>query len=133
MKKQVRNSVFETNSSSVHTISIYNHLAILTDEEYQQYLNDEVIVTEYGEIRNVEETKAKALETWKNCPKDQYPKSLYGNDRADFIEHEIYSGNVKELSNYDDYEVNHKSRVINGKTVHVISISKGEECEEFRG
>ena len=133
MKQKIRCGVFETNSSSVHTISIYNHLAILSEEEYQKYLNDEIIVSEYGDIRDVEEVRQKALETWKNCQKNEYPKSVYGSDRAGFIEHELYSGNVKELKDFDDYDINHGTRVVNGETIHVISISRGEEREEFRG
>ena len=34
---------------------------------------------------------------------------------------------------YDDTEVTHEKRTINSETIHVISICKGEESEEFRG
>ena len=107
MKRQIRNSVFETNSSSTHVISIYNHIAILTDEEYQKYLKNEVIVTRYGEIYDANDKEAKKLSDW------------------DIVN--------KHNSWYDDSEVTHEQREIDGKVIHVLSICRGEEHEEFRG
>ena len=59
MKRQIRTGVFETNSSSTHVISVYNYLAILTDEEYQKYLKNEIIVTRYGKILEANSKEAK--------------------------------------------------------------------------
>ena len=39
----------------------------------------------------------------------------------------------KHDSWYDDTEVIHKTRVINGETIHVLSICKGDEHEGFFG
>lgn len=45
MKKVIRNSVFETNSSSIHV------LTILKDDDYHRWLNDEIAINIYtGEI-----------------------------------------------------------------------------------
>ena len=107
MKRQIRNSVFETNSSSTHVISIYNYIAILTDEEYQKYLKNEVIVTRYGEIYDANDKEVKKLSNW------------------DIVN--------KHDSWYDDSEVTHEQREIDGKVIHVLSICIGEEHEEFRG
>ena len=107
MKKQIRTGVFETNSSSTHVISIYNHIAILTDEEYHKYLKNEVIVTRYGEIYDANDKEVKKLSNW------------------DIVN--------KHDSWYDDSEVTHEQREIDGKIIHVLSICRGEEHEEFRG
>jgi len=107
MRQQVRRGVFETNSSSTHVISIYNYLAILTDEEYQKYLKNEVIVTRYGEIYAANDKEVKKLSNW------------------DIVN--------KHDSWHDDSEVTHEQREIDGKVIHVLSICRGEEHEEFRG
>ena len=107
MRQQVRCGVFETNSSSTHVISIYNYLAILSDEEYQKYLKNEIIVTRYGEIYNANDKELKK-----------------------FSDYEIVN---KKDDWYDDSEVNHEQREINGQIIHVLSICEGEEHEEFRG
>lgn len=107
MKRQIRQGVFETNSSSMHTISIYNHIAILSDDEYQKYLKNEVIVTRYGEIYDANDEKVKKMDNWNIVNK-----------------HDSW---------YDDTEVIHKTRVINGETIHVLSICKGDEHEGFFG
>lgn len=107
MRQQVRRGVFETNSSSTHVISIYNYLAILSDEEYQKYLKNEIIVTRYGEIYSANDEKVKKLSDW------------------DIVN--------KKDSWYDDSEVNHEQREINGQTIHVLSICRAEDSEEFRG
>lgn len=107
MLRQIRQGVFETNSSSTHVISVYNNIAILTDEEYQKYLKNEVIVTRYGEIYDANDEEVKKLSTW------------------DIVN--------KHDSWYDDSEVTHKQREIDGKVIHVLSICEGEEREEFRG
>jgi hypothetical protein len=107
MKQQTRQGVFVTNSSSTHVISIYNYIAILTDEEYQKYLKNEVIVTRYGEIYDANDKEVKKLSNW------------------DIVnQHDSW---------YDDSEVTHGQREIDGKVIHVLSICKGEEYEEFRG
>ncbi len=106
MRQKVRRGVFETNSSSTHVISIYNYLAILSDEEYQKYLKNEIIVTRYGEIYNANDKELKK-----------------------FSNYEIVN---KKDDWHDDSEVNHEQREINGQTIHVLSICMGEEHEEFR-
>ena len=107
MKRQIRQGVFETNSSSTHVISIYNYIAILTDEEYQRYLKNEVIVTSYGEIYDANDKEVKNLSNW------------------DIVnQHDSWC---------DDYEVTHEQREIDGKVIHVLSICRVEEHEEFRG
>lgn len=107
MRQQIRRGVFETNSSSTHVISIYNYLAILSDEEYQKYLKNEVIVTRYGEIYDANDKEVKKLSAWNIVNK-----------------HDSWCG---------DSEVTHKQREIDGKVIHVLSICEGEEHEEFRG
>ena len=107
MKRQIRRGVFETNSSSTHVISIYNYIAILSDEEYQKYLKDEIIVTRYGEILDAGSKEAKRLSDWDMVNKKDHW--------------------------YDDTEVTHEKRTINSEIIHVLSICKGEEREEFRG
>ena len=107
MKRQIRTGVFETNSSSTHVISVYNYLAILTDEEYQKYLKNEIIVTRYGKILEANSKEAKK-----------------------YSDYDIVN---KIDCWYDDSEVNHEQREIDSKIIHVLSICRGEEHEEFRG
>ena len=107
MKKQIRIGVFETNSSSTHVISVYNYIAILADEEYQKYLKNEIIVTRYGEILDANSKEAKR-----------------------YSDYDIVN---KIDSWYDDSELTHEQREIDGKVIHVLSICRGEEHEEFRG
>ncbi len=44
MKVQIRHSIFETNSSSTHAI------VILSDEEYKQYQNGELLMSRHGDF-----------------------------------------------------------------------------------
>jgi len=49
MKRQIRKSVFETNSSSTHAV------AIISDDEYKQYQSGELRLSRHGELVSVHE------------------------------------------------------------------------------
>ena len=49
MKQQIRVGVFETNSSSEHSISISNEMVILSEEEYEEYESGSLKITPKGE------------------------------------------------------------------------------------
>ena len=74
--KQIRFGVFETNSSSTHAV------AILTDAEYQQFCNEELLISRYGRIvsraeveKEAKEYAEKKLLNYDNL--DDYIKSRY--------------------------------------------------------
>lgn len=69
MKLQIRQGVFETNSSSTHAV------CIMTDDEYKQFKQGEILIDRYGDIMpkkeyedrvkaEKQETLSKAKSTW---------------------------------------------------------------------
>ena len=117
MKRQIRQGVFETNSSSTHAV------AILTDDQYQKYRNREIRISRNGEVitnedylkrYQIEREKArKSYETSEYAKKyhenfDSYWKSWYDGVKYDFDENRM--------------DIEHAEREINGVKVHALSV-----------
>ena len=49
MKTQIRRCIFETNSSSVHSV------VILNDEDWRKWKNQETVVSRHGEFTPIDE------------------------------------------------------------------------------
>ena len=56
MKIQIRHGVFETNSSSVHSVTILN------DEDYNKWINGKTIVSRHGKFVPIEEADLSSYE-----------------------------------------------------------------------
>lgn len=131
MKVQIRHGVFETNSSSTHAV------ALLSDEEYKKYQNEEIYMSRHGGFITKEELdkkKNKAKERkikhiteawgdktdWDYEHLHRYYKTL--DEAIDNIdEEELYSD---ELYEYDEnnMEIEHVEREFNGVKVHALSV-----------
>ena len=117
MRKQIRFGVFETNSSSTHAV------AILTDDEYDQYRKGELLISRYGKIVSKAEIEKEAKEYAEKKALDydkldNYIKSCYTRE-------EWYECNFDDQMwyyNTDEMEIEHDSRVIDGVVVHALSI-----------
>jgi len=131
MKTQIRHGVFETNSSSTHAV------AILNDEEYKKYLNEEIMISRYGDFitkeefeKKKEKAKENAIkhikEAWENKNDWDY-HHLHKNYKTlesaieNLDEDEIYD-NVLYSYDTDNMEVEHAEREINGEKVHALSV-----------
>ena len=119
MKRQIRNSVFETNSSSTHSV------VILNDEEYKKYKNGEIFISLYGDVRTkeemdeeFEEEKKAAIERWENSKPTDYPRSYYETV-------EEYCESLCANTDFDEDEmiIEEAEREINGELVHAISLN----------
>ena len=86
MKTSIRKGVFETNSSSTHSITI------CTSEEYKKFLNGELYVDDNGHLYTLEQIEAK-------YEKDNRKwKEKYGENYATDIKHYM------ELEGFYDYQ-----------------------------
>ena len=131
MKVQIRHGVFETNSSSTHAV------ALLSDEEYKKYQNEEIIMSRYGEFITKEE-----LDKKKNKAKERKIKQIKEawEDKTDWDyerlhryyktldaaidnidEEELYSDELYEYDE-DNMEIEHVEREFNGVKVHALSV-----------
>ena len=131
MKVQIRHGVFETNSSSTHAV------ALLSDEEFKKYQNEEIIMSRYGGFitkEELDEKKKKAkerkikriTEAWDNKNDwdyerlHRYYKTLDAAiDNID--EEELYSDELYEYDE-DNMEIEHVEREFNGVKVHALSV-----------
>lgn len=131
MKVQIRHGVFETNSSSTHSV------ALLSDEEYKKYQNEEIILSRYGEFitkDEFEKKKKKAMErAVKNITEAWDDKNHWRYDSLhrhynsleaaieNINEEEVYED---ELYSYDEdnMEIEHVEREFNGVKVHALSV-----------
>lgn len=92
MKKQIRFGIFETNSSSTHSLTIF------TDEQYKKWLAGDLYCS-----------------TWGNnfITKEEYEK-LNEDDRDDYYSYE-------ELCNDYYFEVDeHKYTHTDGSVIHIV-------------
>ena len=139
MKQQIRVGVFETNSSSEHSISISNEMVILSEEEYEEYESGSLKITPKGEKitkeefrKEMERIENKCTEEWNANGGVRNYKSL--EDYIQWVKNIYYwSHDIKEYGAGAEAEIFHASRDINGETVHVISICEGEDYEYFNG
>lgn len=131
MKIQIRHSVFETNSSSTHAV------ALLSDEEYKKYQNEEIMISRYGEFitkeefdKKKEKAKQRAINNIKTAWEDKtnwdYPR-LHNNYKTlesaieNLDEDDIYDDAVYEYDT-NNMEIEHVEREFNGVKVHALSV-----------
>lgn len=118
MKRQIRQGVFETNSSSTHAV------AIISDDEYKQYQSGELRLSRHGELVSVEEYQKEQRQqrelARKNFESSENLKTSYGGDFDKYWERVKTS----YLYEYDEsqMDVKHAEKVINGEKVHAISV-----------
>ena len=124
MKVQIRNSIFETNSSSTHA------LVMLNQEDYDKYKRGEIILSRDGNFITKEEYDKLLAEGKKKLEK-RYAE-LWDNPKSWL--HNEYDSLEEALEDADDYndltyeydednmEVVHESLTVNGVTVHGLSI-----------
>lgn len=118
MLKQIRQGVFETNSSSTHAV------AIISDDEYKQYKSGELRLSRHGELISVQEYQKEQRQqrelARKNFESNKNLKTSYGGDFDKYWE------NVKTsyMYEYDEsqMDVEHAEKIINGEKVHAISV-----------
>ena len=122
MKQQIRQGVFETNSSSTHA------LAILSDEEYQEYRDGQRLISRDGEIITKDEYNER-LEVQKVKSKKHWDESDWcQKEYPDFEEYwkKCYDGPRYEFDD-NNMEIIHSERELDGKKVHALSVY-GYEC-----
>lgn len=124
MKVQIRNSIFETNSSSTHA------LVMLNQEDYDKYVNGEIIISRDGNFITKEEYDKLLAEGKKKLEK-RYAE-LWNNPKSWL--HNEYDSLEEALEDTDDYddityeydednmEIVHESLTVNGVTVHGLSV-----------
>lgn len=125
---QIRQGVFETNSSSTHAV------ALLTDEEYREYKAGNVWISRHGrlvgkdEIDKIsKEAKATYLKQtereWKECSDDDWPKSEYGT-LEEYRNSEGYDDEWFGLEDFnpESRDISHVERKVQGIKMHAISI-----------
>ena len=92
MKMSIRKGVFETNSSSTHSITI------CTSEEYKKFLNGELYVDYHGHLYTLEQIEAK-------YEKDNREwKEKYGHNYANDIEHYMELEGFYDYQRWEDYD-----------------------------
>ena len=117
MKRQIRFGVFETNSSSTHSVTI------LTDDQYNQYKRGELLISrdaaivskdEYNkQLENEKKSAQKTYETDPYCRKyyssfEEYWESCYDGVKYEFDERNM--------------DIQHAEKEINGEKVHALSV-----------
>ena len=117
MKRQIRQGVFETNSSSTHAV------AILTDEQFQKYRNREIRISRNGDIvTNEDYLKAYQIEREKARKLyETNPNARKYHDTFDSYWQAWYSG-VKYEFDERNMDIEHAEREINGVKVHALSV-----------
>ncbi len=131
MKVSIRHGVFETNSSSTHAV------ALLSDEEYKKYQNEEIMISRYGEFITREEydalkekAKQRAINNIKRAWEDKTNWD-YNHLHKNYKTLESAIENLDEDNIYDDaayeydtnnMEIEHVEREFNGVKVHALSV-----------
>ena len=122
MKQQIRVGVFETNSSSTHAVSI------LTEDEYNDYIDGNLMVSRNGEFITKEEYQER-IEAAKEVAKKRWEdtsrlKEIY-KDFDDYMN--SYCSGVMYDFDERNMDIEHSERTVNGDKVHAISVY-GYEC-----
>lgn len=95
---QIRNSIFETNSSSVHSITM------CMNDEYERWSNGELYFCPYGGDKKFI-TKEEALNNVTESRRKYFPSTIYGPiDDKVLMEHEIYSRDCFWNDAFYEYE-----------------------------
>lgn len=92
---QTRFGVFETNSSSTHT------LCIVSDDEYKKLVSGELFIEDYGEeVYTREEAIDKAIER-----NNRYGSRKYGREEVASMEEEDFLAFLKDMDivQFDDW------------------------------
>ena len=119
MKQEIRFGVFETNSSSTHSV------VLLNDKEYNDWKDGKIRISVYGNIITQEELeeeiaphKQHAIESWNNAKDGEYPKSYY-KTLDDYINSLAFD------SDYDEQwmTIVETERDFNGEHIHGISLN----------
>ena len=118
MLRQIRQGVFETNSSSTHAV------AIISDDEYKQYQSGELRLSRHGELISIQEYKKEQREqielARKKFESNENLKTSYGGNFDKYWE----KVKTSYMYEYDEnqMDVEHAEKVINGEKVHAISV-----------
>ena len=139
MKRQIRIGVFETNSSSEHSVSISEiGGAILTEEEFALYESGELKITPTGEIIKPEDFKVmreliheEAGNEWDNHRCKQTWMKV--DTRKDYIAYRLnefeYENDIKRHVIYGDeraFSIETIKREINGKIYYIVAYANAE-------
>ena len=123
MKQSIRYGVFETNSSSTHSV------VLLNDKEYNDWKDGKIRISVYGNIITQEELdeeiaphKQHAIESWNNAKECDYPKRYYKTL-------EDYLASISLDSDYDKkwMTIVETERDFNGEHVHGISLNTKDD------
>ena len=123
MKQSIRYGVFETNSSSTHSV------VLLNDKEYNDWKDGKIRISIYGDIITQEELDEKiapqkqhAIESWNNAKEDDYPKRYYKTI-------EDYLTSLSLDSDYDEQwmTIVETERDFNGEHIHGISLNTKDD------
>ena len=131
--KTIRNNVFETNSSSCHSITI------LTDSEYEKFRNNELVYnTYYDQVISLKDYCINTIENLTDSL-DNYVESL---EKYDKVKHESWElskeelqekiSNINNLKNLSDKQIDQVlewlyNNIIDGQYPH------GYSLEDFCG
>lgn len=98
MKRTIRSSVFETNSSSTHS------MIIATDEEVK-LLNSGELLIQYNELI----TKEEAIEEF-NKIKENNPTLLHDDDYKNYLNLKTLDEFINEDEHYEYYDYNYTTK-----------------------
>lgn len=102
MKRQIRLGVFETNSSSTHT------LTICSKSDFEKWKRGELLLDEYSDkFIDVKKVSEKDLESYYNSIKKPYYKNYkdLDDDERESIKNEYMKNEVSGIT-YDDWGEN---------------------------
>ena len=131
MKRQIRHSVFETNSSSTHS------LTMCSKEDFDKWVDGKLMFDTYNDT--LVEINIKITEHDKTEAKKQYERSRdkYWKEWSQLSEDEInewYNKYVREHNNIDTYRYNTYDDFINGELetfIETYTTKNGEEIIAF--
>ena len=134
--KTIRNNVFETNSSSCHSVTI------LTDSEYEKFKNNELVYnTRYDELISLKDYCRDTIKYLTTSSLDNYVESL---EKYDTVKHESWElskeelqeeiSNINNLKNLSDEQIDQviewfSNNIINGEYPHGFSLE--DFCESY--
>lgn len=120
MRIQIRFGVFETNSSSVHSVTV------LSDEEYRAYRRGDLYLDNSANLYTKEDVneyletnKKDAIKRWKDSGLESYIHRYHSN-LDEYVR--ACRKEAMYLFNDSEWEIEHRAREINGQKVHAISI-----------
>lgn len=132
MKLQVRQGVFETNSSSTHVISISNGMTIVDSNTMKKWKDGELYITgslQYGNCEFIDEAAANKLR-----PIDNYRPGGSFNWGPDIcMTYDEFEKEMEHFNEWGDGEISMTEYTTKGgETITIILMSTGEEREVYR-